>query len=59
MKKLVAITLIICFSLGLLNSCKKDTGTPPVLPPQASMMIDFSNFDTQKKSADPLLTKRN
>ena len=52
MKKLFPLTLIIIFSAGFFTSCKKDKGEPPVLPPQESMTIDFSNFATQKKSAD-------
>ncbi|HLN56358.1 MAG TPA: hypothetical protein VK207_10210 [Bacteroidales bacterium] len=49
MKKLMTLCLITIF---LFAGCKKDKGDPPVLPPEESMIIDFSNFDTQKKSAD-------
>lgn len=52
MKKLLPLTLIFIFSACLLTSCKKDKGDPPVLPPQESMTIDFSNFASAKKSAD-------
>ena len=44
------MTLVFILSAGLLTSCKKNKGNPPVLPPQESMIIDFSNFSTQKKS---------
>ena len=52
MKKLLSITMIIILIAGSLMNCKKDKGDPPVLPPYASMVIDFSNFTSQKKSAD-------
>lgn len=53
MKKLLFLTLILILSAGFITSCKKkDKGDPPVLPPQESMSIDFSNFTTLKKSAD-------
>jgi hypothetical protein len=52
MKKLLPITLIFILSAGFLTSCKKDKGEPPVLPPQESMTIDFTNFVSGKKSAD-------
>jgi hypothetical protein len=51
MKKLLSLTLIL-ISVVLLQCSKKDKGEPPVLPPQESMTIDFSNFSTLKKSAD-------
>jgi hypothetical protein len=51
MKKFLSIILLLIFCLILLPRCKKDKGDPPVLPPRESMMIDFSNFDTQSKSA--------
>lgn len=50
MKKFLAIALLIFFSGAFLHSCKKDKGDPPVLPPAESMSIDFSNFETGKKS---------
>lgn len=52
MKKLLSLTLIIILSTGFLTNCKKDKGQPPVLPPEESMSIDFSNFDSGKKSAE-------
>lgn len=49
MKKLIALSLmIIIVSAG----CKKDKGDPPVLPPKESMIIDFSMFVSDKKSAE-------
>ncbi|MEI8226295.1 MAG: hypothetical protein WCG82_10245, partial [Bacteroidota bacterium] len=54
MERLFSLTLILILSAGLIISCKKDKGEPPVLPAQESMIIDFSNFATQKKSADLL-----
>lgn len=51
MNKLFLFSLIIILSAGLCTSCKKDKGDPPLLPPYASMVIDFSNFTSQKKSA--------
>lgn len=50
--------LILILSAGFLTNCKKDKGEPPVLPPQESMTIDFSNFATLKKSADPLYDQK-
>jgi hypothetical protein len=37
---------------GLFTSCKKDKGDAPILPPYATMVIDFSNFTSFRKSAD-------
>lgn len=54
MERLFSLTLILILSAGLIISCKKDKGEPPVLPAQESMIIDFSNFSTPKKSADLL-----
>jgi hypothetical protein len=51
MKKIIFIVLIL--SAVFYSGCKKDKGEPPVLPPQESMTIDFSNFEVQKKSVDP------
>lgn len=44
----------ILLSLGLVllmsfSGCKKDKGQPPELPPVGTMMIDFTNFEYQKK----------
>jgi len=54
--------IVVFLSLGIilscsLTSCKKDKGDPPVLPPIESFNIDFSNFESGKKSADILLPK--
>jgi len=51
MKKLFSLCLIVLFSSGFFTSCKKNNGDPPELPPQESMLIDFSNFTSQTKSA--------
>ena len=50
MRNLLSITMIIILEAGLLISCKKDKGDPPVLPPFESMVIDFGNFTSLKKS---------
>lgn len=52
MKKLLFFALILFLPTGIFPGCKKDKGNPPVLPPQESMTIDFSNFSTGKKSGD-------
>ena len=54
MKNILSIILIFILSTGFFSGCKKDHGDPPVLPPQESMIIDFSNFTSGKKSADLL-----
>lgn len=53
MKKILVLILFIAGISLFFTSCKKDKGNPPVLPPQESMDIDFSNFETAKKSSDP------
>lgn len=50
MKKICSLVLILY--LGCFTGCKKDKGEPPVLPPAESMLIDFTNFASAKKSAD-------
>jgi hypothetical protein len=50
MKKIFPIVLILILSTGFFTGCKKDKGEPPVLPPQESMVIDFTNFASAKKS---------
>jgi hypothetical protein len=50
MKKFLIITLVFVIAACLLHSCKKDNGNPPVLPPAESMTVDFSNFESGKKS---------
>jgi hypothetical protein len=52
MERLFSLTLILFLSAALTVSCKKNNGEPPVLPVQETMIIDFSNFTTPKKSAD-------
>lgn len=54
MKKLLSLGLILILTSGFFPACKKDKGNPPVLPPQESMFIDFSNFETQTKSSGQL-----
>ena len=49
MKRLITLSCLIM--LVLITGCKKDKGDPPVLPPEESMIIDFSNFEGGK-SAD-------
>jgi hypothetical protein len=49
MKKLFIITLVFILSGILMHGCKKDHGNPPALPPDESMTIDFSNFESGKK----------
>jgi hypothetical protein len=52
MKKLLSFALILFLSTSFFPGCKKDKGSPPVLPPKESMTIDFSNFTSGKKSVD-------
>lgn len=52
MKHLLSIVLICILSASVFTGCKKDNGEAPVLPPQESILIDFSNFSSLKKSAD-------
>lgn len=52
MKKIIALSLLALFLGSLMTSCKKDKGSPPALPPEESMTIDFSNFESGKKSGD-------
>lgn len=51
MKKTVSFALIFILAACLFTSCKKKNGNPPVLPPEESMKMEFSNFETTKKSA--------
>ena len=55
MKRHFALVLIIVYSVTFLTGCKKDKGDPPVLPPAESMIIDFGNFESGKKSDASLL----
>jgi hypothetical protein len=57
MKKFFTLLLLTAFVGILLTSCKKKEGDPPVLPPEESMVIDFSNFTPAAKSADFMLQK--
>lgn len=57
MKKYLPFVVIFVFALGFLTSCKKDKGDPPALPPETSMAIDFSNFESARKSGDISLPK--
>lgn len=50
MKKFLIFILIIALSGASFQSCRKHKGDPPALPPAESMFIDFSNFDTGKKT---------
>jgi hypothetical protein len=50
MKKTFQFSLIILCLAGLFVGCKKNKGNPPVLPTNESMVIDFSNFTSLKKS---------
>ena len=43
------ILLTLTLSGVIFQSCKKEKGDPPVLPPSESMTIDFSNFEDAKK----------
>jgi len=52
MKRLLLITLIISLPAFYFISCKKDKGDPPELPPYNSMVVDFSNFTSLKKSVE-------
>ncbi|MCE5345996.1 MAG: hypothetical protein LLG13_06880 [Bacteroidales bacterium] len=51
MKKVYLLSLVFILATGFFMSCKKDKGDPPVLPPEGSMTIDFSNFVASSKSA--------
>ncbi len=51
MKKIITPLLLILLLSSFLTSCKKDKDNPPALPPEESMTIDFSNFESGNKSA--------
>jgi hypothetical protein len=57
MKKIFSLLIILVLASVLLSGCKKDKGDPPTLPPVKSMEIDFSNFETGKKSSDIVFPK--
>lgn len=48
MKKLFTFLVYTVFLVSLFTGCKKNKGNPPDLPPEESMAIDFSNFDSGK-----------
>jgi hypothetical protein len=52
MKKTISLLLMTVILANLVTSCKKKPGPAPELPPEASMLIDFTNFESGKKSAD-------
>jgi hypothetical protein len=52
MKKIFSLVLLLIITIGFFAGCKKNKGEPPVLPPQESMIIDFTNFTTVKKSVE-------
>lgn len=51
MKKLVILSLLILIPTCFFSGCKKDKGNPPALPPAESMLIDFSDFISNSKTA--------
>lgn len=57
MKKIIALLLFTIFIISLPTSCKKDKGSPPTMPLASTMKIDFSNFESGKKSGDVLISK--
>ncbi|MCX6333947.1 MAG: hypothetical protein NT092_06530 [Bacteroidia bacterium] len=57
MKKFFTLLLLTIFLASILTGCKKKHGDPPILPPSASMAIDFSNFESGKKSAAGVMPK--
>ncbi len=52
MKKIISLTLILILTAPFFTDCKKDKGVAPTLPPRESMVIDFSNFTSAKKSGE-------
>jgi hypothetical protein len=51
MKRLIPVLIICLIPSFVLNSCKKEKGDPPSLPSYETMVIDFSNFTSLKRSA--------
>jgi hypothetical protein len=51
MKKRIILLFIVFLSIPAFITCKKPKGDPPIAPPVESMLIDFSNFTSLKKSA--------
>lgn len=56
MKKVLLVAVALLVTATVFNSCKKDNGDPPVLPPAGSMVIDFSNFASGKKSVQETIS---
>jgi len=54
MKKSLLVTIAFVLSAFLIHSCNKDNGNPPILPPAASLTIDFDNFESGKKGDIPV-----
>ena len=52
MKRILSLLLVSALLLNVPAGCKKDKGTPPVLPPANTMIIDFSNFEPKTKGAN-------
>lgn len=52
MKKIVSLLIIPVVLINLMNGCKEKPPETPEFPPEESMNIDFSNFESGKKSAD-------
>ena len=48
MKKVLTLLLLTVFMASLLTGCKKKKGDPPILPPDESFLMDFSNFESGK-----------
>jgi hypothetical protein len=54
MRKVLLLSLLILVGFAWNSGCRKDKGDPPVLPPAESMIINFSDFASGKKSSpDP------
>ena len=52
MKSTISLLIVTLLLAGMVTSCKKDKGKPPTLPPYESMIIDFSDFESGKKSLE-------
>ncbi len=50
MKKVLTLLLLTVFMASMLTGCKKKKGDPPILPPDESFIIDFSNFESGKSA---------
>lgn len=57
MKKIFSLLVLMVLIASLITGCKKRKGNPPALPPEESMTIDFSNFQSTGKSASVGFTK--